>query len=43
MDGISQPAVKGFTKSPLPGQLAVNAGQILLAEAGDIIPRPALG
>ncbi|KAK0438820.1 Dyp peroxidase [Armillaria borealis] len=40
MDGISQPAVKGFTKSPLPGQLAVNAGEILLAEAGDIIPRP---
>ncbi|KAK0186243.1 peroxidase TAP [Armillaria mellea] len=40
MDGISQPAVKGFTQSPLPGQLAVNAGQILLAEAGDIIPRP---
>lgn len=40
MDGISQPAVKGFTQNPLPGQLAVNAGQILLAETGDLIPRP---
>ncbi|KAK0199615.1 fungal peroxidase [Desarmillaria ectypa] len=40
MDGISQPAVKGFTQSPLPGQLAVNAGEILLAEDGDFTPRP---
>ncbi|KAK0199606.1 hypothetical protein DFS33DRAFT_1267808, partial [Desarmillaria ectypa] len=40
MDGISQPAVKGFTQSPFPGQLAVDAGEILLAEAGDVIPRP---
>ncbi|KAK0211981.1 Dyp peroxidase [Armillaria fumosa] len=35
MDGISQPAVKGFTQSPLPGQIAVDAGQILLGENGD--------
>ncbi|KAK0443354.1 Dyp peroxidase [Desarmillaria tabescens] len=40
MDGISQPAIKGFTQSPLPGQIAVNPGEILLAEAGDVIPRP---
>ncbi len=40
MDGISQPAVLGFTQSPLPGQLAVNAGEILLAEDGDSTTRP---
>ncbi|KAK0451293.1 fungal peroxidase [Desarmillaria tabescens] len=40
MDGISQPAVIGFTQSPLPGQLAVDAGEILLAEDGDSTTRP---
>ncbi|KAK0443357.1 Dyp peroxidase [Desarmillaria tabescens] len=40
MDGISQPAVKGFTESPLPGQLAVDAGEILLSEQGDSTTRP---
>lgn len=41
MDGISQPAVEGFTASPLPGQKVVPAGSFLLGEVGDLSPRPA--
>jgi deferrochelatase/peroxidase EfeB len=40
MDGISQPAVNGFTSSPLPGQAPVDAGSILLGEDGDFGQRP---
>ncbi|KAJ6501278.1 hypothetical protein DFH09DRAFT_326447 [Mycena vulgaris] len=39
LDGISNPAVKGF-QSPLPGQAVVPAGEILLGETGDSIARP---
>ncbi|KAJ7139064.1 dye-decolorizing peroxidase precursor [Mycena epipterygia] len=35
-DGISNPAVVGFTVSPNPGQAVVPPGQILLGEDGDI-------
>ncbi|KAJ7085405.1 dye-decolorizing peroxidase precursor [Mycena belliarum] len=35
MDGISQPAVNGFTNPVLPGQTAVNAGVFLLGEQDD--------
>ncbi|KAF8143463.1 dye-decolorizing peroxidase precursor [Mycena galopus ATCC 62051] len=35
MDGISQPAVNGFTNPVLPGQTAVDAGIFLLGEASD--------
>ena len=40
LDGISQPAVIGFTTNPLPGQLPIDAGLILLGESGDTIARP---
>lgn len=36
MDGISQPAVAGFTMKPLPGQITVPLGSILLGEPGDV-------
>ncbi|KAJ7037713.1 dye-decolorizing peroxidase precursor [Mycena alexandri] len=35
MDGISQPAVNGFTNPILPGQTPVDAGTFLLGETGD--------
>ena len=41
MDGISQPAVQGFTTSPTPGQSILPAGEFLLGETGDTITRPA--
>ncbi|KAJ7592189.1 fungal peroxidase [Mycena floridula] len=41
LDGISQPAVTGFNNDPLPGQLPIAAGQILLGEDNDFTPRPA--
>lgn len=41
LDGVSQPAVAGFNVNPLPGQLTVNAGVILVGEPGDPVPRPA--
>jgi hypothetical protein len=41
MDGISQPAVNGFTASPTPGQTLVDAGHFLLGETGDTTTRPA--
>lgn len=40
MDGISQPAVTGFTASPLPGQISLPAGEFLLGEDGDSVTRP---
>uniref|UniRef100_A0A0W0G2I0 Dyp peroxidase n=1 Tax=Moniliophthora roreri TaxID=221103 RepID=A0A0W0G2I0_MONRR len=41
MDGISQPAVKGFVQTPLPGQSVVDPGVILTAQTGDSNSRPA--
>ncbi|KAJ6554263.1 hypothetical protein B0H19DRAFT_1152998, partial [Mycena capillaripes] len=35
LDGISNPAVTGFTSNPMPGQAPVAAGTILLGEDGD--------
>ncbi|ESK92508.1 fungal peroxidase [Moniliophthora roreri MCA 2997] len=35
MDGIGQPAVKGFVQTPLPGQAEIDAGVILTGEEGD--------
>lgn len=40
MDGIAQPAVKGFTTNPLPGQAVLDPGFFLLGEAGDSTSRP---
>jgi len=40
MDGISQPAITGFTGNPTPGQIFITPGNILLGETGDIITRP---
>jgi len=41
MDGISQPAVRGFVTNPNPGQAVVDAGRILVGEPGDeILNRP---
>lgn len=40
MDGISQPAINGFTASPTPGQISVDPGFFLLGETGDSITRP---
>jgi deferrochelatase/peroxidase EfeB len=40
MDGISQPAVKGFTATPTPGQTLIDPGHILLLESGDTVTRP---
>lgn len=36
LDGISQPAVANFTMNPLPGQITVPLGSILLGEPGDV-------
>ena len=43
MDGISQPAVQGFTTQPLPGQTVVKPGFFLFGEDGDSLAssRPA--
>ncbi|KAJ6603570.1 fungal peroxidase [Mycena vulgaris] len=41
LDGISNPAIDGFTASPMPGQAVVASGSILVGEAGDYVPRPA--
>ncbi|KAH7103753.1 DyP-type peroxidase [Auriculariales sp. MPI-PUGE-AT-0066] len=41
MDGIAQPAVRGFNIFPHPGQLVVPAGIILTGETGDNATRPA--
>ncbi|KAJ7192911.1 fungal peroxidase [Mycena pura] len=41
LDGISNPAVDGFTASPMPGQSVVAAGTVLLGESGDKVARPA--
>ena len=35
MDGISQPAVKGFTQTPFPGQIVIEPGFFLFGEEGD--------
>lgn len=35
MDGISQPAVNGFTTTPFPGQTQVDPGFFLFGETGD--------
>ncbi|KAF7298179.1 Dye-decolorizing peroxidase [Mycena chlorophos] len=45
MDGISQPAVNGFTNPVLPGQTAVDAGLFLVGAASDpnLAARPASG
>ncbi|KAJ6554408.1 fungal peroxidase [Mycena capillaripes] len=43
LDGISNPAVTGFTSNAMPGQAPVAAGTILLGETGDaqVSTRPA--
>ncbi|KAJ7487892.1 fungal peroxidase [Mycena latifolia] len=41
LDGISNPAVDGFTASPMPGQAVVASGSILVGETGDSTTRPA--
>jgi len=40
MDGISQPAVQGFTQNVLPGQALIAPGEFLLGAAGDATTRP---
>jgi deferrochelatase/peroxidase EfeB len=35
MDGISQPAVIGFTQNVLPGQALIDPGELLVGETGD--------
>ncbi|KAK7034039.1 dye-decolorizing heme-containing peroxidase [Paramarasmius palmivorus] len=41
MDGISQPAIAGFTANPLPGQITLDPGLFILGERGDATTRPA--
>ncbi|KAJ6571984.1 dye-decolorizing peroxidase precursor [Mycena capillaripes] len=41
LDGISNPAVNGFTAKPMPGQAVVSSGTILVGETGDSVTRPA--
>ena len=41
MDGIAQPAVKGFTTDVRPGQPLIDPGLFLLGEDGDSSSRPA--
>ncbi|KAJ7836676.1 fungal peroxidase [Mycena olivaceomarginata] len=41
LDGISNPAINGFTANPMPGQSNLSAGTILLGETGDSATRPA--
>ncbi|KAK7442721.1 dye-decolorizing heme-containing peroxidase [Stygiomarasmius scandens] len=40
MDGISQPAVQGFTQNVLPGQALIAPGEFLLGTTGDATTRP---
>ena len=40
MDGIAQPAVKGFTTDVRPGQPLIDPGLFLLGEDGDSSSRP---
>ncbi|KAJ7033172.1 fungal peroxidase [Mycena alexandri] len=40
LDGISNPAVTGFTANPMAGQAVVAPGTILLSETGDATTRP---
>ncbi|KAF8530641.1 DyP-type peroxidase [Gautieria morchelliformis] len=40
-DGISQPAINGFTTNPVAGQTFIDPGHILLGQKGDVTPRPA--
>ncbi|THU82835.1 fungal peroxidase [Dendrothele bispora CBS 962.96] len=40
MDGISQPAVEGFTSNVLPGQALIVAGEFILGASGDNTTRP---
>ncbi|KAJ7034781.1 dye-decolorizing peroxidase precursor [Mycena alexandri] len=40
LDGISNPAITGFTTNPIPGQFVANPGVILMSETGDPITRP---
>lgn len=40
MDGIAQPAVKGFTTDVRPGQPLIDPGLFLLGETGDFSTRP---
>jgi len=39
-DGISQPAVDGFSTEVLPGQTLLPPGKMLLGREGDLVPRP---
>jgi Dyp-type peroxidase family len=41
MDGIAQPAVKGFTTNTFPGQQLIDPGHFILGEEGDNSTRPA--
>ncbi|KAF8517632.1 hypothetical protein JB92DRAFT_2905084 [Gautieria morchelliformis] len=42
MDGISQPAITGFTANPTPGQTVIDPGNIIVGETGDLVQgRPA--
>lgn len=40
MDGISQPAIDGFSTSVVPGQSLIQPGVFLFGEPGDFTPRP---
>ena len=40
MDGISQPGINGFTNNPMPGQIVIQPGHILLGENEDAVQRP---
>ena len=40
MDGIAQPAVKGFDTDPIPGRPVLKPGLFLLGEDGDSPSRP---
>ncbi|KAJ7931178.1 fungal peroxidase [Mycena leptocephala] len=40
LDGISNPAITGFTANVMPGQAVVAAGSILVNETGDSVTRP---
>jgi hypothetical protein len=37
LDGISNPAITGFTANPMPGQSILNPGAILVGETGDTV------
>ncbi|KAK7444358.1 dye-decolorizing heme-containing peroxidase [Stygiomarasmius scandens] len=40
LDGISQPAIEGFTQDVLPGQMLVPPGSFILGADGDLFARP---